>query len=202
MIALYHRLSDWVVAFAESDWALLVLAANSFTESIFFPVPPDLLLIGMAVLDTDRALWLAGLVTATSVAGAVVGHWLGHKFGRPLLYRLVAESKVLSVERLFQRYGVWAVLMAAFTPIPYKVFAIAAGALDLDRRRFILASLAGRGARFFALGIMIFAFGEDIQEFINDNFALLTVAAAVVLLAGLGIAAIIAKRRGTGKTVA
>ena len=201
MIELYHRLTDWVVAFAESDWALLILAANSFTESIFFPVPPDLLLIGIAILDTDRALWLAGLVTATSVAGAVIGHWLGGRFGRPLLHRLVARSKTDAVERLFQRYGVWAVLIAAFTPIPYKVFAIAAGALDLDRRRFILASLAGRGARFFAIGVLIFVFGEDIEEFIENNFGLLTIAAGVVLLAGLGIAAVIARHR-TGNTVA
>ena len=202
MIELFSRLSDWVVDFAESDWAILILAANSFTESIFFPVPPDLLLIAIAVLDTDKALWLAGIVTASSVAGAVVGHWLGGRFGRPLLHRLVAESKVLAVERLFQRYGAWAVLVAAFTPIPYKVFAIAAGVLDLDRRRFILASLAGRGARFFALGALIFAFGEDIEDFIGGNFEMLAIAAAAVLLAGLGIAAVIARRRRAGDTMA
>jgi membrane protein YqaA with SNARE-associated domain len=202
MRELFTRLTDWVVDFAESDWAILILAANSFTESIFFPVPPDLLLIGIAVLDPDRALWLAGIVTVSSVAGAVVGHWLGRRFGRPLLHRLVAESKILTVERMFQKYGAWAVLVAAFTPIPYKVFAIAAGALDLDRRRFVLASLVGRGARFFAIGLLIFAFGEDIEDFIGDNFGLLTIAAAAVLLVGLGIVALIARRRRAGDTVA
>ena len=196
------RLTDWVVDFAESDWAILILSVNSFTESIFFPVPPDMLLIGIAVLDPDRALWLAGIVTVASVAGAVVGHWLGRRFGRPLLHRLVAESKILTVERLFQKYGAWAVLVAAFTPIPYKVFAIAAGALDLDRRRFVLVSLVGRGARFFAIGVLIFAFGEDIEDFIGDNFGLLTIAAAAVLLVGLGIVALIARRRRAGDTVA
>lgn len=201
MMELLTRLTDWVVDFAESDWAILILAVNSFTEAIFFPVPPDLLLIGIAVLDPDRALWLAGIVTVASVAGAVVGHWLGRRFGRPLLHRLVAESKILTVERLFQKYGAWAVLVAAFTPIPYKVFAIAAGALDLDRRRFVLVSLVGRGARFFAIGVLIFAFGEDIEDFIGDNFGLLTVAAAAVLMAGLGIVVLIARRRRAGDTV-
>lgn len=202
MTHLFGPLFDWVVDFAESDWAILILAANSFTESIFFPVPPDLLLIGIAVLDPDRALWLAGIVTVSSVAGAVVGHWLGRRFGRPLLHRLVAESKILTVERLFQKYGAWAVLVAAFTPIPYKVFAIAAGALDLDRRRFVLVSLVGRGARFFAIGVLIFAFGEDIEDFIGDNFGLLTIAGAAVLMVGLGIVALIARRRRAGDTVA
>ena len=201
MMELLTRLTDWVVDFAESDWAILILTVNSFTESIFFPVPPDLLLIGIAVLDPDRALWLAGIVTVASVAGAVVGHWLGRRFGRPLLHRLVAESKILTVERLFQKYGAWAVLVAAFTPIPYKVFAIAAGALDLDRRRFVLVSVVGRGARFFAIGVLIFAFGEDIEDFIGDNFGLLTVAAAAVLMAGLGIVVLIARRRRAGGTV-
>lgn len=202
MIELFSRLSDWVVDFAESDWAILILAANAFTESIFFPVPPDLLLIGIAILDPDKALWLAGIVTVSSVAGAVVGHWLGRRFGRPLLHRFVAESKILAVERLFQRYGVWAVLVAAFTPIPYKVFAVAAGSLDLDRRRFILASLAGRGARFFALGVLIFAYGEGIEDFINSNFEMLVIAAAAVLLACLGIVVLIARRRRARDTVA
>ena len=202
MTHLFGPLFDWVADFAESDWAVLILAVNSFTESIFFPVPPDLLLIGIAVLDPDKALWLAGIVTVASVAGAVVGHWLGRRFGRPILHRLVAESKILTVERLFQKYGAWAVLVAAFTPIPYKVFAIIAGALDLDRRRFVLVSLAGRGARFFAIGVLIFAFGEDIEDFIGDNFGLLTIAAATVLMVGLSIVALIARRRRTGDTVA
>ena len=203
MRELLTRLTHWVVDFAESDWAILILAANSFTESIFFPIPPDLLLIGIAVLDPDRALWLAGIVTGASVAGAVVGHWLGRRFGRPLLHRFVAESKILTVERMFQKYGAWAVLVAAFTPIPYKVFAIVAGALDLDRRRFVLASLAGRGARFFAIGVLIFAFGEDIEDFISgSSFVILTIAAAAVLLVGLGIVALIARRRRAGDTVA
>ncbi len=162
MIDLFRELSDWTAGFAESDWSALILAIAAFTESIFFPVPPDPLLIAIAMPQPHAALWLAALVTASSVAGAVVGHWLGLRFGRPLLYRFASRKKVEAVEALFQKYGAWAVLVAAFTPIPYKVFAICAGVLDLNRRTFIIASIIGRGARFFIIGGLIFAYGEEI----------------------------------------
>ena len=197
MIDLYHRLSDWVVGFAESDWAVLILAVNSFTESIFFPVPPDVLLIAIAVLEPERALWLAGIVTVSSVAGAVVGHWLGRRWGRPLLHRLVSPAKTESVERLFRKYGVWAILLAAFSPVPYKVFAILAGVLELDRRSFILASAAGRGARFFAIGVLIFFYGEEMEGFIGDNFEILTLAVTAAALLVLGVFLAARRRRNS-----
>ena len=99
---------------------------------------------------------------------------------------------------MFRKYGAWAVLIAAFTPIPYKVFAISAGILDMNRRTFILASVIGRGARFFILGGLIFAYGEEIEEFIDTNFELVTAASAVALVAAVVLAAaIIARRRHT-----
>ena len=197
MIDLYHRLSDWVVGFAESDWAVLILAVNSFTESIFFPVPPDVLLIGIAVLEPERALWLAGIVTVSSVAGAVVGHWLGRRWGRPLLHRLVSPAKTETVERLFRKYGTWAILLAAFSPVPYKVFAILAGVLELDRRSFVAASAAGRGARFFAIGVLVFFYGEEIEGFIGDNFEILTLAVTAAALLVLGVVLAARRRRNS-----
>ena len=83
---------------------------------------------------------------------------------------------------LFNRYGAWAILVAAFTPIPYKVFTILAGVLDLPVRPFMLASLVGRGARFLTIGVLIFIFGDEIQVFIDEQFELLTIAAAVGLI--------------------
>ena len=195
MIDLLRELSDWTAGFAESDWSALILALAAFTESIFFPVPPDPLLIAIAIPQPHAALWLAALVTASSVAGAVVGHWLGLRFGRPLLYRFASPKKVEAVESLFQKYGAWAVLVAAFTPIPYKVFAISAGILDLNRRTFILASIVGRGARFFIIGGLIFAYGEEIQEFIDTNLELVTVSATAAVVVAAVVAAIIVQRR-------
>ena len=191
MFDLLRDLSDWVVGFADTDWAIIVLAVTSFFESIFFPIPPDPLLIGIGIIKQDLAIWLGALVTISSVAGALVGYWLGGRFGRPLLYRWFPESKVLLVERMFKSYGMLAIVIAAITPIPYKVFAISAGALDLDKRTFILASLIGRGARYMTLGILLFVFGESIEAFITDNFEVLTVAmavAVVVVVAALGLA--------------
>ena len=202
MIELLHDLSDWLVGFAASDWAILVLAAASFAESIFFPVPPDLLLIGISIIQPDQAIWLGALTTVSSVAGAVVGHWLGRRLGRPVLYRLFPETKVAMAERMFGRHGVWATLLAAFTPLPYKLFAISAGAFDLDRRTFILASLVGRGARFISLGALIFIFGESIEAFIGDNFEVLTVglaAGAVAAVVAWGIVGRLRRARGAAR---
>ncbi|MCH8186583.1 MAG: DedA family protein [Chloroflexi bacterium] len=201
MFELLRDLSDWTTGFAESDWSALILAAASFAESIFFPIPPDPLLLAIAIPQPHAALWLAALVTASSVAGAVVGHWLGHRFGRPLLYRFASGKKVEAVEKLFRKYGAWAVLIAAFTPIPYKVFAISAGVLDMNLRTFIFASIIGRGARFFILGGLIFVYGEDIERFIDTNFELVTGASAGALVVAVAVAAIIVRRRRTRDTV-
>ena len=195
MIDLLRDLSDWVVGFADSDWSVLILAVNAFTESIFFPIPPDPLLIGISLRQPEIALLLAAIATASSVAGAMVGYWLGHRLGRPFLYRLVARKRVDAAKAVFKKYGGWAVLMAAFTPIPYKVFAISAGILGLNMRTFVIASLIGRGARFFMLGGLLLAFGEDIEEFIDSNFEMLTLAIGGALVVALGIIVIIVWRR-------
>ena len=195
MLETLHGLSDWLLGFADSDWAVLVLGLSSFFESIFFPIPPDPLLLGVAVVQQHLAVWLGVLVALSSVAGAVVGHWIGKRFGRPLLHRMFPEGKVDQVERLFDKYGAWATLLAAFTPIPYKVFAITAGVVDLDRRTFIVASLVGRGGRFITQGVLIFIFGESIKAFISDNFELLTVAVSAALLGAVLVWAVFRRRR-------
>jgi len=183
MIELLKGLSAWITGFADSPWAMLILVVNSFTEAIFNPVPPDPLLIAMSFLHQNMALVYAALVTVASVLGALVGHWLGLRFGRPLILKFISEKKVDRVERLFQSYGMWVILVAAFTPIPYKVFAVTAGVMELDRRTFIAASLVGRGARFFLLGGLIFFFGESIQHFIESRFEELTIFFSLFLIA-------------------
>ena len=194
MIGLLHDLADWVVRFATSDWAIIVLGVTSFFESIFFPIPPDPLLVGIAILQPHLAVWLGVLVTVTSVAGAVVGHWLGQRLGRPLLYRLFAEKKVQLVEDTFKRYGMLAIVVAAFTPLPYKLFAISAGALDLDRRTFVIASLVGRGTRFITLGALVYFYGESIEKFIAENFEAITVGVSLALIVGVVAWAIVRRR--------
>ena len=182
MTELLTRLSDWTESFAESDWAIGLLLLVATSESFIFPIPPDPLLIATGLAHPSWAIWLAALVTVASVAGAVVGHWLGRRLGRPLLYRLVSQPRIERAERLFSRYGAWAILVAAFTPVPFKVFTVLAGVLDMNIRHLVIASLVGRGARFLTLGALIFVFGDSIQAFIDDNLEKLAVAAAAGLV--------------------
>ena len=168
-----HQLSGWIESFAHSDWVIFVLAVVSFTESIISPFPPDPILIAAAVFNPAMALIFAAVVTAASVLGALVGHWLGKRFGRPILNRFFSPSKVLRVEALFQKYGVWAIVFAAVTPVPYKVFAVTAGAMDMSLRPFILASVIGRGARMFLWAALAIVFGEDLIALVETQGVLL-----------------------------
>ena len=181
MFEILQELSNWIREFAETDWAFLILFVTAFLESTISPIPPDPLPIPMGILQPNLAIWLGVLCTVASVMGAVVGHWLGAQFGRPILGKFVSEGRIRSAESLFDKYGVWAVLIAAVTPIPYKVFTILAGVLKLDMKRFLIASIIGRGMRFLSLGVVIFLFGEDVQTFVEEQFEALT------LLAGIGV---------------
>lgn len=183
MIELLRTLADWTESFADSDWAVALLSLVAITESFIFPIPPDPLLIAVGLAHPGLAIWLAVLVTVGSVAGAFIGHWLGRKLGRPALRKFVSESKIERAESLFNKYGAWAILVAAFTPIPFKVFTILAGVMNLEMRPFIIASIIGRGARFLTIGVLIFVFGDSIQSFIDDNFELITIISSVVLIA-------------------
>ncbi len=182
MFDLLHDLSDWTLSLAESEWALVLLALVAFSESIFFPIPPDPLLLAIGIADPSMAIWAAALATLASVAGGVVGHYLGRRVGRPLLYKFVSEDKVSRAEALFARYGAWAILAAAITPIPYKVFTILAGVMNLRMRPFLLASLVGRSIRIMTVGVLIYLFGESVREFIDHNFELLTVGAMGMMI--------------------
>ena len=193
MFEILQELSNWIRDFAETDWALLILFVTAFLESTISPIPPDPLLIPMAVLQPNLAIWLGVLCTVASVLGAVLGHWLGAQFGRPILGRFVSEGRIRSAESLFDKYGVWAVLVAAVTPIPYKVFTILAGVLKLDMKRFLIASIIGRGMRFLSLAVVIFLFGEDVQAFVEENFEALTVLAGVGVIGSVLFVIILAK---------
>ena len=196
MIELYHDLSNWVVSFAESDWAIVLLALSSFVEAIFFPVPPDPLLVAVALAQPDIAIWLGVMTAAASVAGAVVGYWLGAWLGRPLLLRMFSEDRIGYVESLFERYGVWATLAAAFTPIPYKVFAIAAGSMRMNLKGFVLASAVGRGVRFVALGALVMVFGEPIADLVGSNFEIITLGIAALAITAAVVWVIWRRRAG------
>lgn len=181
-----HDLREWLLAWADSPAGPIALALITAAEAIFFPIPPDPLLIALALRNPDAALALAALATVASAAGGLAGHWLGVRLGRPLLRRF-GGAHVERVEAMFARYGFWAVVVAGLTPIPYKIFTISAGVLALPRVPFLLASLLGRGLRFGAFGLAIFLWGDRFRAFIEEQFdvvMLVFTASFVVLIVG------------------
>lgn len=181
---LVHSIVDWMVSWAATPYAPLALFILAFWESSFFPLPPDPLLIAMAVADPDRAPLYALICTTASVFGAMLGYFIGKKGGRPVVQRLFKEKKIQAAEQLYKRYDVWAVGAAAFTPIPYKVFTITAGIAELRFWPFILVSVIGRGARFFLIGLAVYFFGAPIQRAIDQYFELLTISFLALLVLG------------------
>lgn len=160
-------------------WGLMVLA---FIESSFFPIPPDVLLLPMSIAVPSRSLFYALLCTLASVAGAYLGYVLGRLIGQPLLYRFASPVTVGRVENMFERYGMWAIVIAGLTPIPYKVFTIAAGCFSMNVPRFLSASLIGRGMRFFLEALFVIAFGQEAMKFISANFSWITVVVAAAII--------------------
>ena len=181
---LIHSIVDWMVSWAATPYAPLALFILAFWESSFFPLPPDPLLIAMAVANPEKALLYALICTGASVFGAMLGYLIGKKGGRPIVQKLFKEKKIQAAEQLYQRYDVWAVGAAAFTPIPYKVFTITAGIAELRFWPFILVSVVGRGSRFFLLGLAVYFFGPAIQSAIDQYFELLTISFLVLLVLG------------------
>jgi membrane protein YqaA with SNARE-associated domain len=185
-------LNEWVVWFeglAESVWGPFWLFVLAFAESSFFPIPPDVLLIALLLTEGYLGAWgwglgLALVCSVGSVLGGLAGYAIGYYGGRRLLERLVSEERVQYLDDLFARYDVWAVGIAGFTPVPYKVFTIAAGAFQLNVPRFALASALSRSARFFIVAVIILLLGEAGKNWIANNFALSTLLAAAAIVVG------------------
>lgn len=170
------------------EYGQLGLALMAFCESVFFPIPPDLVLLPMAMMRPEMSLWYALLTTVASVAGAMVGYGIGRKAGRPLVDRFFPQDKISAIEVLFSKYGGWAVGIAAFTPIPFKLFTLTGGIFRVGFWPFTIASVVGRGARFFLEGGLVYFLGEEAASLLGRNFDLATIGltAAVLILAWLG----------------
>jgi membrane protein YqaA with SNARE-associated domain len=182
-----RRLYDWTLSMTAKPGARWGLGGISFAESSFFPIPPDVMLIPMCLARPDRALQFAMITTLASVAGGVFGYLIG-----ALLYESVGvwvielyglTEKAVVFREVFNEQGYWVILLAGFTPIPYKLITITAGFTGYDVVLFIVLSAIARGARFFLLAGLLYAFGESIRRLIDRHFALLTTAVGV---AGIG----------------
>lgn len=177
MSELIHTIEEWLMEYGV--WGLIVV---SFADSSFFPIPPDVLLIPMGISNPDSTIYYAFLTTVASVVGALLGWLIGKKLGRPVLTYLFKEDKVQKVEYYFNKYGSMAILMAALTPVPYKIFTIFAGISKVPLRTLVIWSIIGRGARFFAEALLIVFLGAQAKTFIDENFGLITIVGAVTII--------------------
>jgi len=179
---MFHDLAQWMLEWADSPYAVWVLFLIAVAESSFFPIPPDILLIALVLNNPDQGVWLAVVTTAGSVIGGVIGYFIGLWGGRPILQRFVAEKTIGKIQRQFDRYGGWAVGVAGFTPIPYKVFTIASGAFAFKLPVFVMASLAGRGGRFFVVAASIQLFGTQMVELVERYFNVGSLVLVIVIV--------------------
>lgn len=190
-----HAFTNSIAGFGSSDYAILILFALAFAESSFFPIPPDVLMIPLALLNPPLALFYALITTVGSVTGGIFGFWIGRKGGKPVLNRFVNKRKIKVVEDLYNKYDTWAIGIAAFTPIPYKIFTISAGVFNLNFLRFVTASVVGRAGRFFLVGLLIFIFGPVIRDFIDKYLEITIILFSVLLIGGFVLMSYIGKRK-------
>jgi len=184
--ALYDRVLRWSV----HRHARRYLAGLSFAEATFFPIPPDVMLAPMVLARRDRAWSLALLTTLASVGGGLAGYligWLGLELVWPLIERLGQVEAYRAAVAAFERWGIWFVIVVGFTPIPFKLITIAAGALLMPLPGFVVGSLVGRGARFFLVAGLVWLGGERMGERLRERidaigWAVVAVVAAVALV--------------------
>jgi len=183
-----RRLYDRIIALSASPRAAWWLAAVAFAESSFFPVPPDALLIPMALARPHRAWRLAAICTVASVAGGALGYFIGYalfdRLAVPLLELYHYDAAFRRFQDTYAQYGLWVILIKGLTPIPYKVVTIASGAAHFDFWVFMAASLVTRGARFFLVALLLRLFGERVRSFIERQLTLVTLALAFAIVLG------------------
>lgn len=186
------RLYQWVLHWAHTPygtWALFILA---FTESSFFPIPPDVLLIALAISIPAMSFRYALICSVGSVIGGLFGYFIGWQLmdiiGSPIIrfYNLAEQYEV--VRRSYEEHNALIVFIAAFTPIPYKLITITAGAFEVNILTFTIASLVGRSARFYLVAWLIHRFGQRIREFIEKYFNILTFIFVVLIILGFIVA--------------
>ncbi len=185
---LLRSLYDWVLRWAATPYALPALFLISFIESSVFPIPPDVLLIAMVVAVPTRWFRFALACSAASVLGGMFGYFIGYQFMDLIGKRIVEfyhfQEKFDKIGLLYEEYEAWAVAMAGFTPIPYKVFTLAAGAFEINFLIFVLASTVGRSARFFLIAFLIKKYGPAIKVLIEKYFGIFSIVFFILLFLG------------------
>jgi len=188
---IFQTIYDKMLHWAEHRYAQLILCLVSFCESVFFPIPPDVMLAPMALSSPKRAWYYAGLTTLASVLGGAVGYllgyWLYEPVALPLIEALHYQDKMIHIQTWFEDYGIWVVFIAGFSPIPYKVFTISAGLMQMMFIPFLLASAIGRGMRFYLVAGLMYWGGAAMRDRLREFVDFLGWALVVLVVVGLVI---------------
>lgn len=183
-----RKLYDWVMGLARHRHATKALAAVSFAESSFFPIPPDVMLAPMVVQKPERAYFYATVCTIASVLGGLLGYAIGHFLEPVGMWLLAVMGKADTFEAskaLFQQHGAWVILIKGLTPIPYKLITIAAGIFAFNLPLFIVLSVITRAGRFFLVAFVVKTFGPAVLEVVERRLALWTFIFVAVLVGAI-----------------
>ena len=190
--SLVRRLYDWCIDAANKPHAWWTLAVVSFAESSFFPVPPDVMLIPMALANPRRAFRLAAFCTLTSVLGGMLGYAIGallyDSIGHWLIRLYGYGDKVEAFRAAYAQWGAWIILIKGLTPIPYKIVTITSGFAGYNFILFVLFSIIARAGRFFLLAFLIYRYGDKAREIIEKRLGMWVTLGAAVVIIGIVIA--------------
>ena len=186
-----RRTYNWTLKKAEHKNAKWYLSLISFAESSFFPIPPDILLIPMALASKTKALFYAFICTLSSVLGGIFGYAIGYFFFNSIGLYIVEfyhlENSFSIFENYYKEFGILIVLGAGITPFPYKFITIASGVFGLNIYLFVIVSIIGRGLRFYLIAILLYFFGEKIKLFIDKYFNILSITFFILLVGSVFI---------------
>jgi membrane protein YqaA with SNARE-associated domain len=186
-----RRLYNWTLSLAAHRRAVPALALISFTESSFFPIPPDVVLIPMVLAARARAFFIAAVCTISSVLGGIAGYAIGfflyETIGKPLLDFYGYTDRFADFQGHYNEWGLLIVFAAGLTPLPYKVFTIASGVTGLGLVPFIAGSLISRGLRFYVIAFLLWRYGSPIRTFVESNLKVVATIFMVTLFAGFMI---------------
>ena len=187
-----RRLYDWCIAAAGKPHATWIMGAVSFVESSFFPVPPDVMLIPLCLARPDRAFFYATVCTLSSVAGGVLGYFIGaylyDSVGLWLMQLYGYGDKIEAFRQAYAEWGAWIILLKGMTPIPYKIVTIASGFADYPLIPFILLSFVARGMRFYLVAFLLHRYGPRAREIIEKRLGFWTTMGALVVIVGFVLA--------------
>jgi membrane protein YqaA with SNARE-associated domain len=188
-----RRLYNWCIDAAGKPRAAWILGCVSFAESSFFPVPPDAMLIPMALARPDRAFFLAALCTATTVGGGILGYFIGAELyataGQWLIHLYGYGDKVDAFRDAYVHYGAWIILLKGLTPIPYKIVTITSGFAGFNFGLFIVLSVITRGARFYLVAFLLNRYGDQARHVLEQRLGLWTAIFLAVLVIGFIVVA-------------